>query len=385
MSHSCRGQQEGTNVSPQAPVDHRQGFEIKRSLDRYLHRSAGRPCPGETFELQKGCWRPTTTRSGIGVRKWHPHRAQPIPNGGTGGRYFWLKGGQGAHQCRAVDHRELRAAHQSPYRPAHIGSTVACANSPDRVVALPRRIAGRSVAPLARKVLVIPQVVAESVALFPSSPLTRGYQGVCSARQISASSLTLPTPTQRLPGPRTATDNPKQRALFLILAFTGLRASEPRGLRWSDIDFASCELHVRQRADEYGVIRTAQVRRRVRTIPIDPGVDAACSSGNGRCNAPPGELRSRQQPANRWITKSIMDRNFTPLVKAAGIVDQSGEPKYTPHALRHFFASWCINPKARGGRGLAAEASAVSVGTLLHNDDLRHLRPSFSRSEGKPG
>jgi integrase len=38
---------------------------------------------------------------------------------------------------------------------------------------------------------------------------------------------------------------------------------------------------------------------------------------------------------------------------AAGVVDAAGEPKYTLHALRHFFASWCINPKERGGRGLS--------------------------------
>ena len=69
-----------------------------------------------------------------------------------------------------------------------------------------------------------------------------------------------------------ATNNPKQRALFLILAFTGLRASELRGLRWSDIDFGSCELHVRQRADEYGVIGAPKSQSGVRTIPIDPSV-----------------------------------------------------------------------------------------------------------------
>jgi hypothetical protein len=38
---------------------------------------------------------------------------------------------------------------------------------------------------------------------------------------------------------------------------------------------------------------------------------------------------------------------------AAGVVEsETGKPKYALHAFRHFFASWCINPEERGGRGL---------------------------------
>src|SRR5262245_16880528 len=37
----------------------------------------------------------------------------------------------------------------------------------------------------------------------------------------------------------------KWRQLLLVLTFTGLRASEARGLRWQDVDFKRSELHVR--------------------------------------------------------------------------------------------------------------------------------------------
>ena len=37
------------------------------------------------------------------------------------------------------------------------------------------------------------------------------------------------------------------RPFLLTVVFTGLRASELRGLRWTDIDFREAELHVRQR------------------------------------------------------------------------------------------------------------------------------------------
>src|SRR5215813_14308207 len=44
------------------------------------------------------------------------------------------------------------------------------------------------------------------------------------------------------------------RPLVVVAIFTGLRSSEMRGLRWSDIDFDRAELTVRQRADRWGTI-----------------------------------------------------------------------------------------------------------------------------------
>src|SRR5262249_32087860 len=44
------------------------------------------------------------------------------------------------------------------------------------------------------------------------------------------------------------------RVLLLTAIFTGLRASELRGLRWDDIDLRRGLLHVRQRADRYNAI-----------------------------------------------------------------------------------------------------------------------------------
>ena len=41
------------------------------------------------------------------------------------------------------------------------------------------------------------------------------------------------------------------RPLLLTSIFTGLRASELRVLRWSDLDLKTGELYVRQRADRH--------------------------------------------------------------------------------------------------------------------------------------
>jgi integrase len=60
------------------------------------------------------------------------------------------------------------------------------------------------------------------------------------------------------------------------------------------------------------------------------------------------------------------------------VVDKSGEPKYGLHAMRHYFASWCINRKADGGRELPPK----NVQTLLGHstititlDRYGHLMP----------
>jgi integrase len=63
---------------------------------------------------------------------------------------------------------------------------------------------------------------------------------------------------------------------------------------------------------------------------------------------------------------------------AAGVVDRAGKPKYAMHAFRHFFASWCINPQDRGGRGLSAKAVQGLLGhssIVMTLDLYGHLFP----------
>ena len=60
------------------------------------------------------------------------------------------------------------------------------------------------------------------------------------------------------------------RPLLLTAIFTGLRASELRGLRWEDIDLKKAELHVRQRADKFNTIGKPKSASGQRTIPMPP-------------------------------------------------------------------------------------------------------------------
>ena len=44
------------------------------------------------------------------------------------------------------------------------------------------------------------------------------------------------------------------RPIIITAIFTGLRASELRGLTWPNVDLTKNEIHVRQRADRFNVI-----------------------------------------------------------------------------------------------------------------------------------
>jgi integrase len=76
--------------------------------------------------------------------------------------------------------------------------------------------------------------------------------------------------------------------------------------------------------------------------------------------------------------RSLLD-SLAPVMAAAGVVDKAGRPKYALHALRHFFASWCINPRSRGGRELPAKVVQELLGhssIVITLDTYGHLFPA---------
>ena len=80
----------------------------------------------------------------------------------------------------------------------------------------------------------------------------------------------------------------RYRPFLLTAIFTGLRASELRGLRWSDVDFAEKVLHVRQRADKFHEIGMPKSDAGQRTIPLPPTVLNTLREWKLEC--PKGEL-----------------------------------------------------------------------------------------------
>src|SRR5262249_48193448 len=98
----------------------------------------------------------------------------------------------------------------------------------------------------------------------------------------------IPTPAEIKRIVEAVKDDARMHALVLTAALCGLRASELRGLRWSDVNLKSGELHVRQRADRYNVIGAPKSASSIRSVPIPPEAVAALKVWKLAC--PRGEL-----------------------------------------------------------------------------------------------
>jgi integrase len=87
----------------------------------------------------------------------------------------------------------------------------------------------------------------------------------------------------------------------------------------------------------------------------------------------------------------MLQRGLWPTLVAAGVavetakLDDEGKPVLAPkypgfHALRHWYASWCINRKADGGLELTAKAVQTRMGhssIQVTFDTYGHLFPSL--------
>jgi integrase len=141
------------------------------------------------------------------------------------------------------------------------------------------------------------------------------------------------------------------RPFLVVAAFTGLRASELRGLRWADVDLRRNELHVRQRADRFRQIGKPKSHAGERTVPLPPSVTSILREWKLAC--PPGELVFPNGKGGVEFHQHIIRRGLIPTMVAASITTKDGAAKYTGlHSLRHFYASWCINRTKDGGLGL---------------------------------
>jgi integrase len=91
-----------------------------------------------------------------------------------------------------------------------------------------------------------------------------------------------------------------RRPLLLTAIFTGLRASELRGLTWDGVDLKRGDIHVRQRADRYGVIGRPKSKAGERTVPLPPMVAATLREHRLACpKKRPGSRVSKRPRRHR--------------------------------------------------------------------------------------
>lgn len=182
----------------------------------------------------------------------------------------------------------------------------------------------------------------------------------------------------------------RYRPLLVTMIFTGIRSSEARGLRWVDIDLKNAVLHVQQRADRYGDMGMPKTDAGNRKIPLPPMVvntlkewKLACPKGDKGLAFPntAGKIEDHQ---------NMLRRGLWPTQIVAGVTVDTGKrddegnpilgPKYTGfHALRHWYASWCINRKVDGGLELMPKQvqermGHSSIGVTV--DTYSHLFPA---------
>jgi integrase len=186
-------------------------------------------------------------------------------------------------------------------------------------------------------------------------------------------------------GAAAASADPMAEALITLCIFTGPRASELRGLTWSQIDLKAGSLTIDRRADAQNVIGPPKSAAGRRTIPLAPIVVSALRRWKLRCPksdlqlifpSPAGEVLSHRSlhRLHLWPVQVGAELG-EPEVDAAGRprVNQEGQPilrgRYASHALRHCAASlWIeqrVSPK-RIQRWMGHSSIQVTFDTYGH-------------------
>jgi integrase len=170
------------------------------------------------------------------------------------------------------------------------------------------------------------------------------------------------------------------RPLILTAIFSGLRASELRGLPWANVDLKTSVIHVRQRADRYSKIDKPKSEAGERTVPVPPILVKTLREWRLACPRSALDLVFPTGTGNVENHSNIVHRGLEPTMIAAGVVTADGKPKYTGlHALRHFYASWLINRQKDGGLGLPLKVVQYRLGhsTITMTADVYgHLFPT---------
>ncbi len=159
------------------------------------------------------------------------------------------------------------------------------------------------------------------------------------------------------------------RPLIVTAIFTGLRASELRGLTWDDVDLERKVVTVRQRADAWNDMGAPKSEAGQRQVPLAPMVVNTLKEWKLKCPRLKADKADEDDPGKLWLVfpngdgkaeslGNIVNRGYWPLQVRCGItrpaldgkgnpiMDDEGKPvlrgRYGFHALRHAAASLFI-------------------------------------------
>jgi integrase len=139
----------------------------------------------------------------------------------------------------------------------------------------------------------------------------------------------------------------RYRPMLYLAGFSGMRPSEYRGLPWSNL--YEDRVEVRQRADKTGIIGPVKSKAGRRTIFLPALVTEMIFDWRDRCPASPHELVFPTDSGKPIILGNFRAGAWIPLLREVGLMEtkivkgkEVSSPKYTPYALRHYFASKLI-------------------------------------------
>lgn len=163
------------------------------------------------------------------------------------------------------------------------------------------------------------------------------------------------------------------RPMLITAMFTGMRASELRGLAWNDVDLDAKLIRVRHRADRWNDIGPPKTSAGNRDIPMAPLVVNTLREWKIACPKSEIGLVFPNSRGNVQSLANLWNRDLTPLQIACGIVDDNDKAKYGFHALRHAAASLFIE---QGFTPKKVQAIMGHSSMQMTYDTYGHLFPS---------
>lgn len=143
-------------------------------------------------------------------------------------------------------------------------------------------------------------------------------------------------------------DNLMGRAIVELLIFTGMRASELRGLGWRAVDMKRGVVRVERRADADGILGPPKSVSGFRIIPLPGRVVATLREWKLAC-PPHADGLVFPSPKGRVLSHGVLAKNYLkPILIAAGVTkpgdgEDEAVAKYTAHGFRHAAASLWID------------------------------------------
>ena len=123
-------------------------------------------------------------------------------------------------------------------------------------------------------------------------------------------------------------------ALIATVAFTGLRASELRGLTWENLDFDNLDfdnrvIRVRQRADRWHTIGATKSHAGDRDVPMVERVEKTLREWRLACPPGPLDLVFPSGAGNVESHSNIYRRGLGEACLSARLVDKDGRQMYS--------------------------------------------------------